>query len=175
MMRSHRLAFAITLTLAACSSQDSAQAQRQKADSPKAGATAATSAEPTTAEISRYPLDMDKMRKLTTTMRILGEDAQGDETAADAVRMGNNDSVAQMIAKLEANATTRAALRKAGWTAKDYVWTMAAFLQAGMMQGVLAATPDAKLPAGHSAKNIEFLRTHQREIDALDGGPSGSE
>jgi hypothetical protein len=175
MMRLHKFALAITLALVACSTENSAQAPSQKAESSKPGVTAASTAEPTTEEISRYPLDMDKMRKLTTTMRILGEDAQGDATAADAVRMGNNDSVAQMIAKLEGNATTRAALRKAGWSAKDYVWTMTAFLQAGMMQGVLASTPGAKLPTGQSPKNIEFLKTHQREIDALGSGPDGSE
>ena len=110
---------------------------------------------------------MDKMRKWANTMKYLGEAAQTDSTAVDAARIGSNESTAQTIAKLEANAATRAALRKAGWSAKDYVWTTAAYLQAGMTQGVLASTPGAKVPAGQSMKNVEFLRAHSKEIDEL--------
>jgi hypothetical protein len=168
MTRTRPLVIIAALALAACTTKDSSNAAAATGDTPVVAAAPATSnAEPTAEDISNYPLDMDKMRKWATTMKYLGEAAQSDSTIGDAARMGNNESTNQTIARLEANATTRAALRKAGWSAKDYVWTTAAFLQAGMMQGVLASTKDAKLPAGHSPKNIEFLRAHQREIDKL--------
>ena len=164
---------AAALALAACTARDSTERSSAAAttgDTPVvASAPATSSAEPTMEEISNYPLDMDKMRKWAATLRYLGEAAQSDSTAADAARMGNDESTAQTIAKLERNASARAALRKAGWNAKDYVWTTAAYLQAGMTQGVLASTPGAKVPAGQSMKNVEFLRAHAKEIDQIAG------
>ena len=169
MTRTSPLVVIAGLVLAACTAKDAKDTSNAGAtgDTPVVAAASATSnAEPTSEDISNYSLDMDKMRKLTATMQYLGEAAQSDPTAGDAARMGNNETTAQTIAKLDANPTTRAALRKAGWSAKDYVWTTAAFLQAGMLQGVIASG-QGKLPAGHSPKNIEFLKTHQKEIDAL--------
>jgi hypothetical protein len=172
MTRTRPLVVIAALALAACTAKDSngtsSAAAATTADTPVvAAASPSSSAEPTSEDISNYPLDMDKMRKLANTMKYLGEAAQSDSTIGDAARMGNNESTAQTIAKLEANATTRAALRRAGWSARDYVWTTAAYLQAGMTQGVLASTPGTKAPAGQSMKNVEFLRTHAKEIDQL--------
>jgi len=173
MTRTRPLALVAALALAACTAKDAKDASNvatTSGDTPvvaAAPATPASSAEPTSAEISNYPLDMDKMRKMATTMKYLGEAAQSDPAAADVARIGNDESTAQTIAKLEGNASARAALQKAGWSARDYVWTTAAYLQAGMTQGILASTPGAKAPAGQSMKNVEFLRAHSREIDKL--------
>lgn len=170
MSRFRPLAVIAALALAACTAKDAKQtssAASATGDTPVVATAPASSAEPTAEDISNYPLDMDKMRKWAATMKYLGEVAQSDPTVGDAVRMGNNESTAQTIAKLEANPKTRDALRRAGWSARDYVWTTAAYLQAGMTQGVLASTPGAKVPAGQSMKNVEFLRAHAKEIDQI--------
>jgi len=162
------LAFAV-MTAAGCSSKDAAIVDSTAvASTPVTAAPASTSpVEPTANDISNYKLDMDKMRKYSAAIRGFATIAKTDSSAADAMSSKANESTAQMIAKLEANPTAMQVLNQAGLSAKDYVWTTAAWLQAAMTQGVREANPDAKLPEGHNPQNVEFIRRHKAELEAM--------
>jgi hypothetical protein len=169
MIRSRTLCLAIALAITACSTENSAQNSKGKTRSASStpAASVASAADPTSEDISNYPLDMDKLRKLQRTMKYFAEAGQGDPTLGDALSMNGNATTAQTIAQLEGNATARAVLRKAGWSAKDYVWTTAAVLQAGMLESTLSSRSDAKLPPGHNPRNVEFVRAHKKEIEQM--------
>jgi hypothetical protein len=162
------LAAAVTLT-AACAKKDGAgdSASSQTAAASSAPAAASTlPANPTSEDISNYPLDMDKMRKLKASMASMEATAKADPTAS--ISSGsNNETAAQTIARIESSPSMRRAIEQAGWSVTDYVWTTAAMLQAAMMEATLASTPGAKLPAGHNPRNIEFIKAHKAELDAM--------
>ena len=169
MTRSRILALAAVILTAACATKDgggdSASAQAAAA-SPAPSAASTLPANPTSEDISNYPLDMDKMRKLQKSMAAMEASAKADPTGS--ISSGsNNETAAQTIARIESNATMRRAIESAGWSVSDYVWTTAAMLQAAMMEATLASTPDAKLPAGHNPRNIEFIKAHKAELDAM--------
>jgi hypothetical protein len=157
------IAFAI-----ACTPKDSAPAASTAgADTSAASPASTPGAEPTANDISNYKLDMGKMSKYSAAIRGFASLARTDSAAAEAMSSNANESTAQMIAKLEATPAAMKVLRDAGLSAKDYVWITAAWLQAAMTQGVLAANPDAKLPEGQSTQNIEFIKAHKAELEAM--------
>jgi hypothetical protein len=128
---------------------------------------AAMTGEPTSAQISEYPLDMDKLRKLQRTMNGFATAAERDPRLGQALATGSSTTTAQTVALLEGNATARGILRDAGWSARDYVMTTAAMMQAAVIESTLAQRGDAALPAGHSMRNIEFMKAHRAEIAAM--------
>lgn len=166
MSRLRILAAATALSAAACGGTDTA---RDDTASTKTtvipAASSAMPDNPTSEDIAAYPLDMDKVRKLKQSMTNVEAAIRSDPTIE--TRGDNSESAAQTIARLEASPQMRRAIEQAGWTVKDYVWTTAALLQASMLEGTMASTPDAKLPAGHDARNIEFVKTHKAEIEQL--------
>ena len=125
------------------------------------------SVDPTANEISNYKLDMDKMRKYVAAIKGFTSLSKSDSAAASAMSTDSNESTAQMIAKLESNPAARRVLSQAGLSAKDYVWITAAWLQAAMTQGVLAASPQAKMPPGQNPENIQFLEANKVELDRI--------
>lgn len=76
--------------------------------------------------------------------------------------MADGELPSQMlIAKLESNPIVMRELRKAGLSAKDYVWTSLAYLQAGMM------APNAEVAQGENPQNVEFVTANQAELVKL--------
>jgi hypothetical protein len=152
----------------ACGSKDSAPAA---ASETPAAAPATSSApdvsEPSANDISNYKLDMDKMTKYANAMKGFGALGHKDSTALEAISTDANENMAQSIAKIEASPIAMNVLRNAGLSAKDFVWITAAWLQAGMTQGMLESVKGAKLPDGQNAQNIEFLKAHKAELDAM--------
>ena len=168
MIRSRILPLVAAVLTAACATKDGAgdSASAQPTGSaPAASAVSTLPANPTSEDISNYPLDMDKMRKLQATMKSL--EAAASANPGSMSSGSNSETAAQTIARIESNPTERRAIEQAGWTVRDYVWTTAAMLQASMMEGTLASTPGAKLPAGHNPRNIEFMKAHKAELEAM--------
>lgn len=126
-----------------------------------------SAAEPTANDISNYTLTMDRMTRWANTIKYLEEAAKADTSIQSALRMSAQENTAQTIARLEGHPAARAALRKAGWSAKDYVWTTAAWMQAAMTEGILGSTPGATLPEGQNPKNVEFLKANKKAIEQL--------
>jgi hypothetical protein len=166
-----RLALAVSAGLVvACSSKDAATEGAATGSPPATGdaPNIAPGAEPTANDISNYKLDMDKMRKYVAANKNLAAAAKDDPTAmADNEANSNNQSTAQMIARLESHPAAKRALSQAGLTAKDYVWITAAWLQAAMTQGILDGTPGAKAPEGQNMQNVDFLRANKAELEAM--------
>ena len=169
MIRSRILALVVVTLTAACAKKDGAGdsgAAQASGGAPVASAASARPGNPTSEEIANYPLDMDKMRKLQASMASMEASAKADPTAR--ISSGSNDeTAAQTIARIESTPLMRRAIEQAGWSVSDYVWTTAAMLQAAMMEATLASTPGAKLPAGYNPRNIEFIREHKAELDAM--------
>lgn len=160
----------LALASAACGPKDS-NSETTPASAAATGegssASPVSSAEPMTSEVSNYTLDMDKMRKLVNTSKYVEDAKKRDPSLDESLEMGSGTTNAQIIATLESNPATRDALRKAGWSARDYLLTMAAFLQAGITQEMLASSPGGKLPEGHNPKNIEFLKANKTELKRM--------
>ena len=169
MIRSRILALVAMSLTAACGTKDGAGdsgSAQASGSAPAASASSTLPANPTSEDIANYPLDMDKMRKLKASMASMEATAKADPTAR--ISSGSNDeTAAQTIARIESTPVMRRAIEQAGWSVSDYVWTTAALLQAAMMEGTLASTPGAKLPAGYNPRNIEFIKEHKAELDAM--------
>lgn len=156
------------VALAACSPKDSPSAAARSATDSGAGAPGTTpSAEPTANDISNYRLDMDKMKKYSIAIKGFTTLAKTDSAAAEAMSSNPNATTSEMIARLESNRAAMRVLSEAGLSAKEYVWITAAWLQAAMTQGVLESSPQAKLPEGQNPQNMEFLRSHKSELEAM--------
>ena len=124
-----------------------------------------TAAEPSAAEISNYELTMDRMRRWMTAARNLEAAAQNDPTLeppdVDEV------SYSEMIAWYEQHPTAREALRSAGIGPRDFVLTTLAYMQAGMTHAMMGLSEDGTVPEGQNARNVEFVRTNQAELERL--------
>lgn len=152
--------------VAACTAKESTKAATDTSATTSAIA-AAPEPEPTANDISNYKLDMDKMRKYSAAIKGFAELAKTDSAAADAMAANANQSTAKMIERLEASAPAMKVLHDAGLTAKDYVWITAAWIQAAMTQQMLEANKNAKLPEGQNPQNLEFLKAHKAELEAI--------
>ena len=153
--------------LAACSTRDSSRAGTADTASAAASSLTETGHEPTANDIADYRLDTEKMRKYAAAMKGFSALAKTDSAAASAMGTHPNETTAQTIARIESSPAAMKVLRDVGLTPKDYVWITAAWLQAAMTQAVLESSKDARLPEGQNAQNIEFLRAHRAELEAM--------
>jgi hypothetical protein len=157
------------LALAACSKKDTATvdtAALAAAGTPAISPSAGPAGEPSANDVSNYELNMDRMRKWVAAMKGFAAESKRDSTAAAAMAMDQGASTAQMIARLETHPLAKRVLSQAGLSARDYVWTTAAYLQAAMMAGVMQM-PNAKAPEGMNMKNVEFVKTHNAELETM--------
>jgi len=156
------------LFVVACSTGDSSSSAPADSAAPSTqSAATATTREPTANDIADYKLDMDKMRKYSAAMKGFASLAKTDSAAAEAMGTHANETTAQTIARIESSPAAMRVLRDVGLTAKDFVWITAAWLQAAMTQAVLESSPQSKLPEGQNPQNVEFLRAHRAELEAM--------
>jgi len=158
---------AVMVLITACSSGDSRGKASADSSATASPASAATTREPTANDIADYRLDMDKMQKYSRAMRGFAALAKTDSAAAQAMGTHANETTARTIARIESSPAAMRVLRETGLTAKDFVWITAAWLQAAMTQAVLESSPQSKLPAGQNPQNVEFLRAHRAELEAM--------
>ena len=165
-----RLALLVSLSaFLACSSKDAAQnaATSDAGAAAPAPAPTVSGSEPSANDISNYKLDMDKMRKYVAALRGFQGLPQKDSAALEAMSTDANESTVQTIARIESSPIARRVLADAGLNAKDYVWITAAWLQAAMTEGILASTPDAKMPEGQNPQNVNFLKANKAQLEAM--------
>lgn len=151
----------------ACTSKDAADGETAGSGTAAAPAAVAATAEPTANDFSNYKLDMDKMRKYAAAIKGFSALSPSDTAGVSGLNMSGNESTAETIAKIESNSVARRVLADAGLTAKDYVWITAAYLQAAMTEGLMAVSPEAKMPEGQNLQNVEFLRANKAELEAI--------
>jgi len=157
------------LAVAACSSKD---ASDNAASAPGAPATPAASSspagEPTAVDFSNYELTMDKMRKWVAVTKAFAtfSGTAADSAAMMTVKIGS-DPISESVRKIESIAPAKRMFATAGLDPREYHMITGAWMQAGMMASMMGPNSQAKLPEGHSMKNIEFVNAHKAELEKL--------
>lgn len=160
------------LAVAACSSKDAsdntASAPGAPATSDAPAASAAPAGEPTAVDYSNYELTMDKMRKWVTVTKMFAtfSGTAADSAAMTTVKIGS-DPVSESVRKIESIAPAKRMFATAGLDPREYLMITGAWMQAGMMASMMGPNSQAKLPEGHSMKNIEFVNAHKAELEKL--------
>ena len=158
----------VTASTAGCSAGSDADTATADSSSSATGtAAAASEPQPTAIDISNYELDMNKMRRYAAAIKGFSAMPPGDTAGMSGLNMSSDESSAQTIAKLEAHPGARRVLSQAGLSASEYVWITAAYLQAAMTQGLLQVSPNTKIPAGQSRRNVDFLVANKAELESL--------
>ncbi len=151
----------------ACTSKDVASDSAAAVDSAEV-AVLPPAGEPTAIDISNYSLDMDKMRRYAGAIKGFSSMSNADSTVLAAMSSGSaNESTAQMISRIESSPVAMRVLSDNRLTPRDYIWITAAYIQAAMTQGMLESNARAQVPAGQSAKNVEFLNANRVELERI--------
>jgi hypothetical protein len=119
-----------------------------------------------TTDLRTYTLDMDKMRRYAAAAKLLDEESKKNPSVVIDVNIGN-EPISESIATVERNDFVTDVLKRAGTTPREFVTTMAAYLEAATASAALDADTKARIPAGQNAENVEFVRAHRAEIDKL--------
>jgi hypothetical protein len=121
-----------------------------------------------TAEVLRYTLTDTALAKYTDATKRLAAlpgggsaDCDDDDDEADA------KSLAEMAARLDAAPGAKAAVQSAGMTSREYVLFSLALLHNGLAAWAVSQ-PGGKLPPGVSKANVDFLKTHDKELKQLE-------
>lgn len=110
--------------------------------------------EPTDAEQERMDALAEEIERLEQ-----GDDEDGD--------LGDARSLSEMAAKIDAQPALAAAVHGAGMTTREFATAELALLQAALAYGLQKAGGLKQLPDEVSRENVEFVRQHEREIEAL--------
>lgn len=78
----------------------------------------------------------------------------------------SNQSLDQMVAKLESIPGAKAAVQSAGMTSREYVVFMFSMMEAGLSSWAVSQ-PGGKLPPGVSQANVDFYRKHEAAMAAI--------
>lgn len=129
--------------------------------------------DPDTREINTYVLTEAALAKYSQASRNLG--------ALPKLASGNCDdddegagSISKSVARIDAIAGAKAAIRSAGMTTREYIVFGMSVFQAGLSAWALTQ-PGGKLPPGVSRANVDFYRTHQTAINAVGAPPKDSD
>ncbi len=121
-----------------------------------------------TSEIQRYVLTEAALAKYVQATKNLGA-LTGQRTGCDDEEDDDSDSqsIDQMVATLNAQPGASAAVRSAGMSAREYVVFSMSLLQNGLAAWAVGQ-PGGKLPAGVLPGNVEFIKTHDRDLKQLE-------
>jgi hypothetical protein len=146
--------FSLVVTLSLLSSSSLAYAQ--------------TSADPDVKAYGSYRLTMPKYQKYLVATVNLAQAASRNPKIGHAMEDSGSLTSAQMVAQLNDVPEARRAITRAGLTARDYVLTQGAVLQAGIAYGMmkqLKISPDSAIKAfGVSPANLELVGKNEAEI-----------
>ena len=176
------LALASTLAFVACGKDDvstgdsaSATATATAGASVASGAPAA-SAEAELATVTNYRLTMDKVDKYMAAQRNLAlrmKDMSPAEREAMKARMDNggdqNESLEQMVSRIEGEAALNGAVRDAGLSAREYVLVTVSMMQSAMAAGVLKMRPKDNQDSlvremKANPANVRFMQQNEAEL-----------
>ena len=106
-----------------------------------------------------------QLEKLRTQSEALAEQI---EKSSPAAAMNDNKTLADMEATIARHPQAARALAREGLSARDFSLTVMTLLQAAMVEGFSQGKLDmAKLPPGVNPENIQFVRDHKAELDAM--------
>jgi hypothetical protein len=122
----------------------------------------------TDADVAKYELDMDKIRRMMKGAKALMTAAQKDPALGEAMEsMASEESFQGHVAQLEKNPRLKAALVSAGTTPREYVMTTFAYAEAAAVGVTLQASSNARMPAEANRKNVEFFMKNRAEIEKM--------
>jgi hypothetical protein len=110
--------------------------------------------EPTEAEHERMAALADEIERL-------------EEAAESGVTLEGVTTLTEMARRMDAVPAFAAAVRGAGLTTREFATAQLALLQAGVAHALLKGSPEKPPPPGVSKENLEFVRLHEPEIEAL--------
>ena len=125
---------------------------------------AAKKAELAKLEAKQEPTDAEQERMDALAEEVERLEQSDDEDAA----LGNARTLSEMAAKIDAQPALAAAVRGAGMTTREFATAELALLQAALAYGLQkAGTAQDSCRTRSSSENVEFVRQHEREIEAL--------
>ena len=160
-VKSYRLSMPVLQKLAAV--HKTAAAARIK--DPRHQQLAARKAELATLQAKPEPTDAEQERIGALTEEI---ERLEPADAADA-DLSTARSLAEMAARIDAQPALAAALRGAGLSSREFATAQLALVQAGIAYGLQKTGHLKQIPDEVSKENVEFVRLHEREIEALRG------
>lgn len=110
--------------------------------------------EPTEAEQERMTALADEIERL-------------EEAAELGLTLEGATTLTEMARRMDAVPAFAAAVRGAGLTTREFATAQLALLQAGTAHALLKGSPEKPPPPGVSKENLEFVRLHEAEIEAL--------
>lgn len=103
-------------------------------------------------------------------------ESKKDTSLKSQFNLGDDKTADISVSRLESNPVASAALKANGISARDFVMTSLAYMQASMAAGMLKSVPNYKVPAGMNMKNIDFMnpaRSRARKEHEGDGCRAG--
>ena len=110
--------------------------------------------EPTDAEQERMAALADEIERL-------------EEAAESGATLEGATTLTEMARRMDAVPAFAASVRGAGMTTRELATAQLALLQAGLAHALLKGSPEKAPPPGVSKENLEFVRLHGPEIEAL--------
>jgi hypothetical protein len=145
----------------AAAAEEAKDPQRQQIAKKKAELAALEGKEePTEAE-------QERMAALADEIERLEEAAEPGATLEDAT------TLTEMARRMDAVPAFAAAVRGAGMTTREFATAQLALLQAGIAYALSKSSPEKPPPPGVSKENLEFVRLHEQEIEALRQASTG--
>jgi hypothetical protein len=128
-------------------------------------ATAQDFADADTREVAAYTLTEAALTKYKQATANLG--AIAERIACQDDDDDGEQSIAALVARIDGMPAAKAAIQSAGMTSREYiVFTFSLLTNA--LAGWAADQPGGQLPPGTSKANVDFLRAHEAELQALD-------
>lgn len=157
------------LGLAGLNAKDAlAQTQNTVGGATPAKAQLEVKGEPTTREISLYLLDMNKMRRWINVYKEVAVAAGKSKSESDKSLLSDsaNLSFAEEVAEVNRDPLFRAPLGRNGLTAREFVMTQMAYVQATFAAALMKEFPAMKVPEEQNA-NMKFVNANHKELEKL--------
>jgi hypothetical protein len=166
----------LALALAACTTKDAAPGADSAAATTAAVSTPAGSPEEDLADVQGYKLSMDKFdkfmaaqRNLALRMKDLSPAEREAMQARDEADDGSDDSLDDMVRKIEGQPLMNAAIKDAGLSAREYALITMSMIQSGMAAGVLKMRPNDNADSlvremKANMDNVRFMQQNEAEI-----------
>jgi hypothetical protein len=121
--------------------------------------------------VSAYTLTMPKYKQYLDATVNLANAVAKDPGLAKRLDGFGNQTLAEQVKLLEGTPQLRGAITASGFTAKDFVLTQGAMLQAGMAYALIkqgSMPPDSVIKkSGASRANLEFFQKNEDELGRL--------
>jgi len=151
----------LTAVYKAAAAEEAKDPRRQQIARTKAELAALESKEePTEAEQERMAALADEIERL-------------EETAESGATLEGATTLTEMARRMDSVPAFAAAVRAAGMTTREFATAQLALLQTGIAYALLKSSSGKQPPPGVSKDNLEFMRLHEQEIEALRRASTG--